>query len=234
MLYVLHGTDRKKVREESKKILTGLAIKRPGAQVFRLVDEGATIERLKELLESTGLFEAKYIVVLEFALGDEIFDEAIMSLAPALAESKHIFVILEEKIGTPLQKVFEEHANKVQELDLPKEEKKRFNIFALTDACVRRDKKNAWTVLQKALREGMVPEEIFGSVWWQFKTLALVDRGDTEGMKPFTITKARSALKLFSQEEIHTLTHELVTLYHEARREGPPLEIALEKFILNL
>ena len=234
MLYVLHGTDRKKVREESKKILSTLALKRPDAQVFRLVDEGATPDRLRELLESTGLFEGKHIVVLEFALGDEEFGDVVVDLAKSLAASEHIFIILEEKMSTPLRKALEEYANKVQVFDVPKEEEKKFNAFAIADACARRDKKGAWVLLQQALREGMVPEEVHGIIWWQFKTLALVERGDTEGMKTFSVAKAQSALRNFSHEELQKLTHELVTIYHEARRDGPPLEIALEKWILAL
>ncbi|QQR82223.1 hypothetical protein IPJ70_02995 [Candidatus Campbellbacteria bacterium] len=234
MLYVLHGTDRKKVRERSHEILSALALKRPHAQVFRLVDEGATPDRLRELVESKGLFEEKYIVIVEFALGIEAFSDAVVKLAQALAESEHIFVILEEKLSTPLRKALEEHATKVQVFDVPKEEEKKFNAFAIADACARRDKKNAWVLLQQAFREGKASEEIHGIIWWQFKTLALVEMGDTEGMKSFSITKARSALTRFSHEELHKLTHELVTLYHEARRDGPPLEIALEKWILAL
>lgn len=234
MLYVLHGTNRKKVREESHKIISALSDKRPNAQVFRLVDEGATIDRLRELLESTGLFEGKHIVVLEFALGDEVFRAAVVELVPALSVSEHVFVILEEKIGAPLRKVLEEYANKVYAFDAPKEEEKKFNAFAIADACARRDKKNAWTLLQQSLREGAAPEEIHGIIWWQFKTLALVEMGDTEGMKTFSVSKARSALRHFSHAEVHALTHDLVAMYHEARRDGPPLDIALEKFVLSL
>jgi DNA polymerase III delta subunit len=234
MLYVLHGTNRKKVRERSHEILSTLALKRPDAQVFRLVDEGATPDRLRELLESKGLFEGKYIVVVEFALGDESFSGAVVQVAPALAESEHIFILLEEKLSTPLRKVLEEHATKVEVFDVPKGEEKKFNAFAIADACARRDKKSAWTLLQQSLREGMAPEEIHGIIWWQFKTLALVERGDTEGIKTFNVAKAQTALRKFSHEELHKLTHELVTLYHEARRDGPPLEIALEKWILAL
>jgi DNA polymerase III delta subunit len=234
MLYVLYGTDRKKIADEGHKLLDGLLKKRPGAEVFRLDDEQETLSRLAELLESIGLFESKHIVMLDFVLSYESVRELVAQRAKDMAESEHVFVVLEEKIDAKTKKVLEKHAAQMHAFDSKEEKEERFNIFALADAVARRDKKNAWVILQRALREDLAPEEIHGVLWWQIKTLLLVARGDTSSLKPFAVTKAKGALKNFSAGGLQKFSEQLLTIYHDSRASGPSLDIALEQFVLGL
>ncbi|GMU73815.1 MAG: hypothetical protein AMXMBFR44_0140 [Candidatus Campbellbacteria bacterium] len=234
MLYVLFGSHRDKIRDESHKMLSALAKKRPNAQVFRLTEGEGVHARLSELIESRGLFEDKHVVVLDFALGDDETRELAKERAKDMAESEHIFIVLEEKPDAPLKKAFQKYAQDMREFDAHEKKEERFNVFSLADAVARRDRKGAWVALSRALAEDIAPEEIHGVLWWQIKTLLLVARGDTEGLKPFAVTKAKGALKNYSEDELRTISKKLLSMYHSARAGGPSLDIALEQFVLGL
>ena len=71
--------------------------------------------------------------------------------------------------------------------------------------------------------------------------MALIKRAESEkvktnelGLHPFVIKKAGGFAKNFSQEELEKLSRKLVTMYHDARRGGDELPVALEKFVLSL
>lgn len=234
MLYVLYGTDREKIRDESHKMLAGLSKKRPDAQVFRLSEEREALSRLPELIESQGLFEQKHVVVLDFVLEFESVRELLVARAEDIASSGHIFIVLAEKLDAATKRALEKHAHETRSFDEKDTGEKPFNIFSLADAIARRDKKGAWVALQRALLDDFAPEEIHGTVWWQIKTLLRVSRGDTEGMKPFAVTKAKGALNNFSEKELNDFVGRLLSMYHDARAGGPTLDIALEQFVLGL
>jgi DNA polymerase III delta subunit len=215
-------------------MLLSLQKKRPNAEVFRLSDENDARARLELLALSSGLFEDKHIISLEYVTQTEEMREKLRILTPAIATSPHVCIVLEESFDVATKKILQKHASEMREFDTKKEIQKRFDVFALTDAILNRDRKNAWVILQKALREKLSAEEIHGVLWWQFKTLLLVKRGDTEGLKPFVIKKTRSALPRFSEMEIQNFLDKLLRAYHESRANGPSLDIALEQFVLEL
>jgi len=112
-----------------------------------------------------------------------------------------------------------------------------FNIFSLTDAIGRRNKREAWALYQKALASGMVPEEIFYRVFWQVKTMLLAGRtksAEETDMKAFPYNKAKSFLKNFKPGELEKLSEKLVVGYHQSRRGIGEIETLLEKIILGL
>jgi len=234
MLYVLYGTDREKIRDESHKMLSGLSKKRPDAQVFRLSEEGETLSRLPELIESQGLFEQKHVVVLDFVLELEPVRELFLNRIKDIAASGNVFIVLSEKPDAATKRAFEKYAHETRSFDEKDTGEKPFNIFSLADAVARRDKKSAWVALQRALLDGFAPEEIHGTLWWQIKTLLRVARGDTKGIKPFAVTKAKGALTHFSEQELDGFAEELLLMYHDARAGGPSLDVALERFVLGL
>lgn len=234
MLYLLHGTDRKKIADHGHKLVSALSNKRPDAEVFRLQDRESVVARLEELIGSTGLFESKYIVVLDFVLNESVVLESVLSFAKEMSESDHIFLILEEKLDAATKKKLEKHATKTDNFDEKVVKKDSFNIFSITDSFLKKDKKGTWVILQRALREGIAPEEIHGILWWQTKVLNQVLRDDTEGLKPFVISKTKRALGNFSAQDVEKISSDLVTSYHDARRGERTLENSLEKLILSM
>ena len=97
--------------------------------------------------------------------------------------------------------------------------------------------KDAWVLLQKALDTGGVPEEIHGMLFWQVKSMILAVSSKTAGeagLNPFVFRKSLSFAKNFTEEELKNLSARLVSIYHDARRGGDELAIALEKFVLSI
>lgn len=115
--------------------------------------------------------------------------------------------------------------------------KSNFNIFLLTDALAARRKKDAWLLYQKAMSEGITPEEIFWKLQWQVKSLLLalrINKAEEADMKPFPYSKAKGHLKNWQKEELEKLMEDLVVDYHETRRGNEEMETLLEKIILRI
>lgn len=233
MLYVIYGTDTKKTGAHAAKMIAALAKKRPDASIFSITPENYSSALLDEYIGSVGLFETKHIIKLDGLLAD-VVEADVLDRVSDMAENEHIFIMREEKLLAAQKKKLEKYAEEVREFALPENKQRTFNVFALADAVGSRDKKKAWSLYQDALREGLVAEEIHGTLWWQVKTMLQVARGDTEGLKPFSITKAKGFLKKHSPEQLRVLASALVETYHEARRGNAEMEIGIEKILLEL
>lgn len=234
MLYVIYGTDAEKTSLQSKKIVDALTKKKPDASVFVLNEENFSQALLDEYLGASGLFEKKHIVRMDGILSHDDFSETLLEALPMLGESEHIFVLREGPLTAPIKKTVEKYAHEARAYDKDEKKKERFNVFAITEALGNRDKKRAWMLYREALSEDLVPEEIHGVLWWQVKTMLQVASGDVDGMKPYSVTKARGFLRNYSVEELKALARSFVNLYHDARRGIVEFEIGLEKLLLSL
>ena len=139
---------------------------------------------------------------------DKIFEneeikEFILDKIKNIAESDNIFILLEEKVDKKTLTKIEKHAQKIQEFSsVIKKEKERTKPFGLTDALGRRDKKGAWAEYQKVLKEGLVPEEIHGILFWQIKTMLLASSSKSSveaDLNPFVFKKAKEFSKNYSE-----------------------------------
>ena len=54
------------------------------------------------------------------------------------------------------------------------------------------------------------------------------------GLHPFVITKTKRFTKNFEEKELEEHSRTLLHSYHNARGGGDELDVALEKFVLNL
>jgi DNA polymerase III delta subunit len=102
----------------------------------------------------------------------------------------------------------------------------------LTDALGNRDTGKLWTLYRKAIRAGIELEKIHGILAWQVRTMVRVMHDDTEGLKPFVITKAKRFAKQYSEKEIRELSLHLLSLYHNAHRGVVDFELEMERLIL--
>lgn len=238
MIYLIHGNDGGLVKEKLQGLLRALAIKKPNAEVFRLNLENWAAEKIDEFVGGQGLFEHKYIVVLDSIFGNKEAAEILLSKLDELKNSDNVFVIVEGGIGaTNLTKISKrvEKTWLAEAKDAPA--KKTFNVFAITDALGRRDKKSLWATYHKAIFSGSEPEELHGLLLWQVKTLlvAAQSKNATEsGLKPFVWTKSQSFLKNFKEDELKKMSANLVELYHDTRRGIVDFDVALERFILGV
>ncbi len=238
MLYFLYGSDTKKSREKLHELLDVLQKKKPDASVFKMDAETWDAARFEEFIGGQGLFEHKYIVVLDHVFEQVDAKERIVDGAREIQESDNVFLCLEATVDKATLKKIEKYAQKVQEF----EEKERvsakpFNIFSLTDALGKRDKKQLWVLYQQALEAGSEPEEIHGILLWQIKSMLLATQSQSAedaGLKPFVYQKASGFARNFSHEELRTMSARFVSFYHDARRGVVDLGIALERFLLTI
>lgn len=236
MIYLISGTDIKKTRFEANKLANSLLNKKPNSNIFKLNEENFSLEKIEELSESSGLFESKYIIILDNLIsGSKENKDILVSLLEELSESENIFILLDGKVNTGDLKKIEKTAKQVW-LFNKKEIKESFNVFALADAIGRIDKKSAWRVLVEARDAGVTNEELYGIVFWQFKVIAISNNFSLEdsGEKPFTYNKAKNFSKNFKEGELRKKFLEFLDIYHCSRRGELDFEDSLERFVLNI
>lgn len=238
MFYVLYGTDTIKARAKLQSLLNTLHKRKPDASLIRVDDETFENYQLDELMYGQGLFENKYIVVFDKVFLNEEAKKCILENIQGIAKSSNIFIFFEEKLDKKILLKLEKYAEKVQVFILNIEIKnKKFDIFSLTDALGKRDRKHLWILYQKAKHNNISDEEIHGILFWQTKSMLLVKSAESAteaGLKPFVFQKARSFCKNYKQQELEKLSVSLVSSYHDARRGIHELPIAMEQFILNI
>jgi len=240
MIYFYHGIDTEKVRIQAHKVLDILQSKRPGVSLFKMDSETFNERELEELIFSAGLFERKHIVFLDNVLSSEYVKSFVMEKIKDIATSEHAFVMIQEKVDKKTLTKIEKHAERIEEFTKEKVNVKKyneFNVFALTDAFGKKNKKQTWVLLQKALNKGSSPEELHGLLFWQVKNIILAKcsaSASDAGLNPFVFKKAQSFSSNFKEEELTVLSSELVDMYHRARMGGVELPVALEKFVLAI
>lgn len=237
MLYFIHGTNTEKTRSKAHGIIDTLQKKKPDALFFKVDAEELTKDMLDELIGGQGLFEKKYIVFLNTVCANAEGRDALVSRIKEIQGSDNVFILLEEKIDAKTKKKIESVAQKVEEHNSVAVKKESFNIFALTDVLGRRNRKELWVLYQRARMHGVAPEEVHGILFWQIKSMLLAAQetsAKSAGLKPFVYSKAKGFLSNYSQQELKSISKNLVDLYHDARRGIGTLDTSLERFILTL
>lgn len=238
MLYFFYGTDPDKAREKAAELVVSLQKKKPDAGLFRVDSEHCTDALLQELAASQGLFSRAYIVQLVSVFEKPETKEVFLNRLEEIARSPNVFISLETDVDKKTLLAVVEVAKKAQSFESKTGKRKPdFNIFSLTDAFGRRDKKNLWVLFQKALSSGAVPEEIHGILFWQLKSMLLSSGSKSAseaGVAPFVFTKSKNFLKNYSEAELKRLSSKFVSLYHDSHRGIHDFSVALERLVLTL
>lgn len=239
MIYLLYGEDTAKARAKTRSLIDSLRAKKPDASFFTMDDEHFSAAELDERISGAGLFEQKYIVMLDHLLQNKDTKDALEERIKEIGASENIFFILEGKLDKKTAVKIEKHAKHTQEFASATFAKKgrSFNIFSLSDAFGKRDKKQAWVLLQKAVVQGIAPEEVHGTLFWGVKSMLLAKDAKTAGeagLNPFVFNKSASFAKNFQEGELESISSRLVAMYHESRERGSDLAIALEMFVLSV
>ncbi len=237
MIYFFYGQDRQKTREKATALKDSLLKRKPNASFYKIESDNWNEAELDNFIEGKGLFEAKYIVLFDHVFENDEAKERIISKLDEISSSEHIFIFIEQKLDKDSLKLIEKKSEKIQESEKDEVVKKEFNIFGLSDALGKRDKKNLWMLYLQAMKNGSVPEEIHGTLFWQVKSMNLAAAADSaaaSGLKPFVYSKAKGFSKNYSEKELRNLSSKLVEIYHEAHRGAYELQSALEQFILSL
>lgn len=235
MLYLFYGDDSKKARAKWHAVINSFQTKQPEGTVFRFNAEDFNTAQFVELISASDLFGEKRLIVGDRVLENETAQSVIADNLAELVNSPNTFVLLETEVDSDLVKKIKKVDGKLEEHNLAlKSAAPPFNIFAINDALIARDRKHLWLVYQQALKAGLSTEEIFWKLAWQIKTMLIVgkQRGEIKTLKPFVLGKAKRGLTKFKIEELEDLSGELVNLWHEARRGVVDFDLGLERLIL--
>lgn len=234
MLHVFNGADPVMVRQKAHELLDALTEK--GASIRRVDAEECSEGLLRDLAGATSLFGGEEIVLLDTPSESKEAFTVVTEHAELLAESNNVFVLIERKLLAAEAKPFKKHAKDFHEIKAT-EKSERFNVFLLTDALLRRDKKSLWVLLMRAKRAGISAEEIIGTLFWQIKSMrlaGLTKSAAESGLKPFVYGKAKKGADTFGNERVTELSRELLEIYHDGHLGKRDIDLALERFVLTM
>jgi hypothetical protein len=206
MIYIIVGTDRKKINS----IVSGI-VKDRGK--LSLEAHALSKERLLDFARSTSLFgETPALVVEDIISGGEIsFSKEDLII---LNEAETVFIFIESKLLKANENAFKKYASIERIEDVKEKKVPATNTFAIADAFGRFDKVSTWVLYRDAIEKGAEPEAISGMLFWKIKQMVLSGaRGDIV-------------------ERLRHMSADLVSLYHRAHRGECDFVVGLEQFIL--
>jgi len=239
MLYVFYGTDVSKSSAKALSLVESLRAKRPDAAFARVEAKDWDINLIQEHLGGQGLFSNKYIILLARLSESAEAKEELADYISAFQESPNIFIALEGKLNAELKKAFDKHAEKAVVTDKAEGKggfgKGDFNIFSLADALGSRDALKSWKIYREAIENGLEPENIVGTLFWQAKSMVLAREAASAsqaGLSPFVFSKSKKYTSNYSKEEMDKLVGDLIILYHNGHRGMNDLELSVERLLL--
>jgi hypothetical protein len=119
---------------------------------------------------AVSLFSPTAVYLLELS-EEGMFFEEFMAQLDDLSQSTHHFVAILAEPSAALKKKIGAVASVIEEFQIAATQ--GFNPFKMADALATKDKKNLWLLLQEARQNGLVAEEIIGTLWWQLKAMRL-------------------------------------------------------------
>ena len=236
MIYFIYGTDTHKSRKKMHEVLQSLSTKRPNSEVFKITGENWSETQFDELLGSQGLFDQKYIVVLDFLLGNKEIKECVLNKLKKMQEVEHWFLVLDGPVDVSTVKKIEKVSYKTQEFEVSEKKKESPIIFSITDKLLARDKKKLWISYVDLMSQGIPVEEIHGVFFWTIKNMIITSRVGSQkesGLAPFSYSKALSGGRNYKLGGLQKLSGDLMEMTHKVRRGDGDLEIMLEKWILE-
>lgn len=244
MIILIYGNDEVRSRDKYRALSDSLLAKNPEASFFKLTNENFAVSALEELTRGQGLFYQKFIVGCDNLFsgdkGNEEILEQVKGWLSSMTESDNVFILLEnnpeEKVLVELEKL----ASKTQKFERREgglSKHGTFNIFSITDAFTARNKNRAWALYQEAMMHGISAEEILWKLIWSTNNLLLVKNTKNASklkLKPYPLTKAKTAAKTFSNEELKKLSASFLDLYHTNYLGTDEFEFGLEKILLSV
>ncbi len=236
MLLVYTGNDTAAAKQALGSAIQRILQDVRGANVLRFDEETFVPDSALDALAEGNLFAEKNIIVFDNILEHPEGEDFYLSCD---LQSEHYVFIRETQPKKTILAQISKYAE-VKTFLLPKEEKKPdYSAFALADAAMIRDRKNAWVEFEKSRRRGEAMEAIHGMLFWAFKTLVAIATLAKEdvlasGVKAFSYNKGLSGTKKYKTEELVKKLDDLKDMYHKAHRGECDLEFSLEQFLLKL
>ena len=233
MLYVFFGKDSVNVRKHAHTFAEAHVEK--GVRIERIDNAGFEPGSVRDAVGSISLFGEQTLHIFDMPSLDAAFEEELKQFLETMAASERMYVVIEGPLLAAEKKRYAKWATKMEEYTASAED--RYNTFSLSDALLRKNKKELWMGLSDARMHGISPEEIIGILWWQLKTLRLVSVTHTAaeaGMKEYAYSKTKRALPSFKEGEVENLSQSLLAVYHEGHAGKKDIDLALEKWTLSI
>lgn len=230
MLSVYFGSDRKSAVDVAYE-----AAKKVGPSIVTIDESSFSPGQFLDLTASASLFGESEVYVIDTPSSQNDFNDEFLDSLADMAESANHFFVIEGTLLAPAKKKLGKHTEVLEEFSADKPE--RFNVFGISEALAKKDKRTLWLITSEASLLGIPEEEIIGILWWQLKSLKLASITNTAteaGMKDYPYRKAKQALGKFSSEEINNLSHSLLQVYHQGHKGVVDIKLALERWVLTL
>ena len=194
---------------------------------------------LESYIDSQSLFGKKSVIVLDGVLEIPENMDYIFKKVKDFDNSENIFIFLEGEMKKTDLKKIEKKVKNINIFEKTEKKEQKFNVFSITDSFNRKDKKNTWVLMQKALKSDIPAMDVANILIWSIKNLILAKgkRGTDadikkSGLNPYVFKKALGFSGKWSEDELQKALQNIVFLYHDDRR-GEKLATDLELFILK-
>ncbi len=232
MFIVFYGSDSIGVRTKAHTFLREQV---PPEVSLSVIDEDTyQSQAISDAVTTVSLFAPSQWYLIDTPSTNEAFESEVRTCLGELASSQNNFVIVETTLLADAKKAYSKHAHSIEEIK--SEAVAKFNLFSLTDAFTRRDKKSLWMLLHDARTAGNRDEEIIGVLWWQLKALRLAKitrSAEAAGMKAYPYQKSKQALASFAEGELERLSQSLLEVYHDGHSGVRDMDVALEEWLLK-
>jgi hypothetical protein len=215
MIYLFCGEDYKKKLQAYEDFLKPISLSKK--EVFFVGKNDFNQAETQSFYSGSGLFFEKCTVVFTNIFEREENLDFILDKLDLIKESENDFVFLEGRLNKPVLDAFKEVGVKVNNFELPKEKKEKFNNFLLANAFGDKDKLNLWIYFRQAMDKGVGMEELAGVLFWKVKDMII-----------------NKNFGKISEMELKNIAGKLAYLLPEARREGKDAETVFEKFLLDI
>ncbi len=226
MIHLLVGLDVVGAKAHARKEAVG--------ELVLFGEHLESFENAPSYVSSQGLFSSEITLLLDRPLETPDGKTLIKKSAQMLHESDTAVFVVETALSVEDKKLFPKG---VKTVDFGKKEAPfRPLPFALSDAFLKNDRKNAWIEYQKLRLHGISLEEIHGTLSWGVRSTLLALKTKTpeaSGMKPFVYSKSRRIGEQRGQKTIEALSRKLVAVYHQARAGKVDMGLGIEKLILE-
>lgn len=205
-----------KSRIKMRSTLAALEKRAPLAHLLRITDEDVAAVSYPDLLAAQGLFYTKRIVVFDNAFKEKTAQEVAVDHLKEMAQSEHVFLILEENPSATFKTQLLKHATKALMGESDAKQKEQVD-WSATNALESRDSERLWKSVCTSLLKGAPAEQVHGQLFWKAKQLLLEKR-----------------FRNWQEQELRALVSTLAELPQRARRKNMDMEYALELFALGV
>jgi hypothetical protein len=216
MLYLFHGSDSSAARSKAFAWVAAARAKAPDAYYAKLDSETLSENALAESLSTQGLFFSKTLLLIDDPFSKASSSEIIFVNLEELASSQNAIAIVATKLLATQLKKLEPHLAKVFVHEKKSAAASRGFNSALVNALGNKNGPALWMEIQKAYRQGDVPEMVHGLLHWKARDMMQKGNG------------------AWSYPGARKLSVDLIELVAQSRDGSLPLGPSLERFALSI